>query len=330
MEIRDIENTPPLGLFNLVDMLPEGGSVRFLAWDVVECRQLAGMRVDLHQGIPLAGVRPGADDRIFQVEVVDHYHDCALIFHPNGVAELRRFWTNRIGECDADDSVGTARAVRGDRTGFYALTENADGETKLWEWVDSGGGAWDDNDLGPDAEWAEDVLTRTDCNHVFRVGGRRGSQENLLMYERCRYCDETRERPATKEEQEKHRDDWEWLEGDESPESMHYVWHKFEKHMEGLQGIAAINAAYAFAKSHPGSVRIVRCDDSYHANSDIVLVGHEDGRPGREGYWGTSVLYIPQCDGRQPMEFFLYPNHAVGLKNALDEVIWKAEEKGEI
>lgn len=47
------------------------------------------------------------------------------------------------------------------------------------------------------------------------------------------------------------------------------------------------------------------CDDTYFASSNLVLIEHAS----KTEYMGTTVVFIPQCTGEDPVEFFLYPGH---------------------
>ena len=76
-------------------------------------------------------------------------------------------------------------------------------------------------------------------------------------------------------------------------------------------GWDAICHANKFTKEH-SDIITVRCDDSYHAGSDIFLIPHE----GKKEYWGTTVMFIPQCCDEQGV-FFLYPEHLDDLVDAL-------------
>lgn len=47
-------------------------------------------------------------------------------------------------------------------------------------------------------------------------------------------------------------------------------------------------------------IKIIRCDDSIYASSDILLIPHPEH--------GITVMFIPQCTSIQN-QFFLYGNH---------------------
>ena len=59
-----------------------------------------------------------------------------------------------------------------------------------------------------------------------------------------------------------------------------------------------------YTEEHP-SIKVVGCDDDYHASSDLVLVPHESDYE----WMGLSVQYIPQCTGEKSIRFFLYPSN---------------------
>lgn len=71
-----------------------------------------------------------------------------------------------------------------------------------------------------------------------------------------------------------------------------------------------------WAKKYPKFVTITRCDDDYHSGSNLVLIEHRK-LSGKDRYMGTSVIYIPQCNGDKPTRLFLYPSHHDELIRAL-------------
>lgn len=58
-------------------------------------------------------------------------------------------------------------------------------------------------------------------------------------------------------------------------------------------------------------IKIVHCDDSVYAGSDILLIPH----PGH----GVTIIFIPQCTGIQN-QFFLYEGHYKNLMKELKEM----------
>lgn len=100
--------------------------------------------------------------------------------------------------------------------------------------------------------------------------------------------------------------------------AIHKTWHAFCKEFgsdEGhcawkLKGFEFMEAVEEWVKTHP-EVQIVGVDDDHHSSSSLVLVPHFDTH--RKDYWGTSVVYIPQCSGGEAVTFFLYPGHLEGL-----------------
>lgn len=138
----------------------------------------------------------------------------------------------------------------------------------------------------------------------------------------CR-CGEKGERRMTKEEYEKirilpfsrtRRDD------------VHHVWHKLDRKLDMINQWTETNRqdkkltlggiCEKFAKKYPEEVVVLRCDDSCHAGSDLVLVTHE----AKQKWMGVTALMFPQCDGRQPAVFFLYPSHVEPLLKALTKI----------
>ena len=72
-----------------------------------------------------------------------------------------------------------------------------------------------------------------------------------------------------------------------------------------------------YTKKHP-EIIVTRVDDNYFAGSDLVLIPHNDDKT--KEYFGTTVVYVPQCTGEDPIRFFLYPWHARGLLRALGQL----------
>jgi len=70
-----------------------------------------------------------------------------------------------------------------------------------------------------------------------------------------------------------------------------------------------------WAEQYPEDVHIVRCDDAMFASSILVLIDHRS----KKEYFGTSVVYIPQCQG-EPANFFLYPGDRRALLQALNKL----------
>lgn len=106
--------------------------------------------------------------------------------------------------------------------------------------------------------------------------------------------------------------------------SIHKTWHAFcrrfgRKDDRGwkLKGYDFMCAAEKWAKKYP-EVQVVGVDDDHHASSSLILVPHYDKR--RKDYWGTTVVYIAQCSGEEPITFFLYPSHLEGLMDAFANI----------
>lgn len=79
-------------------------------------------------------------------------------------------------------------------------------------------------------------------------------------------------------------------------------------------GYKSISKIERFISKNPAIARVV-CDDSAHCGSRIYLIPHENKRE----YWGTTVLFIPQCTKEQN-NFFLYPNHLNNLIKELQKI----------
>ncbi len=161
--------------------------------------------------------------------------------------------------------------------------------------------------------------------HIFEVRSWSGKD---ISYQ-CTKCDEWVVRKMTKKElahfNKKHlfhpsRDD-----------NIHYVWHKLVNALgkdweENTIQDAKINLGGIcgrFAKRFPETVTALRCDDSYHASSDLILISHEAKR----SWMGVTVLMFPQCDGRPPAQFFLYENHIDDLIKTLTKIRKRSKQK---
>lgn len=100
---------------------------------------------------------------------------------------------------------------------------------------------------------------------------------------------------------------------------VHLIYHRFVKRFmkDGdkfkLTGYSLMCAVEKWAAQYPGQVTVVGCDDSVHASSNLILIEHAS----EVDYMGTTVLYIPQCTGEEPIEFFLYPGHRKELIKVL-------------
>lgn len=155
-------------------------------------------------------------------------------------------------------------------------------------------------------------------NHIWGLG----SHTSSAVVEKCAVCGASRGRPATKREQSDFRREWKRMQ--KRVAQIHHIYHDFELrfHSPGgwiAQGGRLMQLVERWAKHKP-TVTNCRVDDSCHAGSDLYLIPHEC--PGE--YWGTTVLYIPQCTGEKPVEFFLYPCDLNNLLAKLQRVRDKA------
>lgn len=95
------------------------------------------------------------------------------------------------------------------------------------------------------------------------------------------------------------------------------------KHIDLLKihGWTAICWACEFIKNNP---KVINCpvDDNSHASSDLLLIPHED----KNEYWGTTVMFIPQCNNEQGV-FFLYPPDLSNLIKELQKIEKRQKEK---
>lgn len=142
---------------------------------------------------------------------------------------------------------------------------------------------------------------------------------------RCK-CGEQVERKMTREERSKFREQMSLGRFIKPENDIHRVWHSFsKKFITRVNGKDEFNdcpvaelgdKVIRWAKKFPKDVKIVGCDDSYFSCSDLVLIEHRTARK----YMGTSVVFIPQCSGDPPAQFFLYPGHLDDLINALKTI----------
>ena len=78
-----------------------------------------------------------------------------------------------------------------------------------------------------------------------------------------------------------------------------------------LVGYEAMCKVGKFIKRCCPEIKIIRCDDSLYASSDILLIPHPNH--------GITVIFIPQCTNIQN-QFFLYKNHHKELVKVLREM----------
>jgi len=137
-------------------------------------------------------------------------------------------------------------------------------------------------------------------------------------------CPEQRERPTTAAEKKVLKPDLNIF-PKKGVRHIHTIWWEFAKRFMlpdpgGLafkwSGHELSRKVVKWAAKYPKDVRIISCDDAFHASSQLVLIEHRK----RDRYMGTTVCYIPQCTGEQPICFFLYPSHRSGLITALREI----------
>ncbi len=176
--------------------------------------------------------------------------------------------------------------------------------------------------------------TSLKCKHRFRFayssgrgrGGRKVRIEilkktvtsvGLTFGFRCDKCGETVERKATPKERALHEKRVDW----NGKPNVHKVWHEFQRRFKKDDvyrsiGFDLMVRVEKWAKKHPREVRCLHIDDSYFANSLLLLVEHRHAR----GYMGTTAVVIPQCTGEKPIEFFLYPGDRDALIVALKSI----------
>jgi len=94
----------------------------------------------------------------------------------------------------------------------------------------------------------------------------------------------------------------------QQPDHHGYVWRWI--------GFELMEKVKKWAKKYKKHVEIVHCDDDLFASSDLVIIQNS----WRKDYFGTTVVYIPQCTTELPIKFFLYPHHQRNLIKALKKI----------
>lgn len=152
-------------------------------------------------------------------------------------------------------------------------------------------------------------------HHSFTNWASRGRGRSMVAIERCK-CGQERERPATAKERRENAEMW------RRSSEIHKTWHALTRKFYDqakrewlLEPYELMCAIEKWAKRRP-EIKIVGVDDSHFASSSLVLVPHALD----DEYMGTTVLYIPQCSGEKPIEFFMYPSHRSQLLTALSEM----------
>lgn len=115
-------------------------------------------------------------------------------------------------------------------------------------------------------------------------------------------------------------------------EDVHSVWHRMPLPAEwnscrdADEKMKIVGKIEKFAKKHPDQVIPLHCDDSYHANSDLILVTHEAERQ----WMGVTALVFTQCDGQAPAQFFFYPSDVDDLIKQLKIIQARSRRKAKL
>ena len=163
----------------------------------------------------------------------------------------------------------------------------------------------------------------SDCKHSFKTVGTNPSVLRL----RCEKCQASTERATTRAERaeinRKNR------ESERKIASIHAVFHKFQRRFSDnsltgyrWSGYELMRRVDKYIDKNP-EILSVGVDDSYHSGSSVYLIPHESEKE----YWGTTALYVPQCSGEAPIEFFMYPGHLDGMLAAL-KALKKRQDRG--
>lgn len=85
-----------------------------------------------------------------------------------------------------------------------------------------------------------------------------------------------------------------------------------------LIGYEVMSRVESYCKRYCPEIKILRCDDAYHAGSIILLIPHPK--------MGITFMFIPQCTSIQN-QLFLYENHCNILIKALTELKYVYRKK---
>lgn len=85
-----------------------------------------------------------------------------------------------------------------------------------------------------------------------------------------------------------------------------------------LVGYDVMTRVSRYVKRYCPEIKIISCDDSVYAGSDILLIPHPKH--------GITIMFIPQCTNVQN-QFFLYREHWRQLMKELDNMSWVYSEE---
>lgn len=108
--------------------------------------------------------------------------------------------------------------------------------------------------------------------------------------------------------------EWEFIEGIGANGKKFKIKHRSFNELElsrRLVGYEVMRKVERYIKKYCPEIRIIRCDDSLYAGSDILLIPHPNH--------GITIIFIPQCTTIQN-QFFLYKSHHNELVKALKEM----------
>ena len=258
----------------------------------------------------------------------------------NGIFEINSRIGTMVGGIDPGKGVHTAKWSLGEheRDGVCALVTyeekgeeksclylrnfHVDGDARAQWWMVM---THENEGVEEELVWINEALGNNDCVHQYRRWATTGRKETLTVLETCTICGEERKRPGTDQEKAEYRCFF-----DDDPDGdIHAVYHEFSEILEILQdkhNYSIIEMADEFTEVYHEDTQLVPVDDEAHCGSSLVLIDHENDRE----YWGTTVVYLPQCSGVRA-EFFLYPHHRRALIKALQVIEEKQQmhEDGE-
>lgn len=176
--------------------------------------------------------------------------------------------------------------------------------------------------------------TQKSCNHKYRLTSYCGRGRTLEFTFSCEKCPSRETRKATPAERAFHKAHMEPRLGVD----IHKVYYDFLKRFSNKEkrsytignktysgyeykgyrwtGCDLMGRVEEWAEKYPNDVRVVGVDDDSYSSSCLVLIEHKTDRE----YMGTTVVYIPQCTGENPIRFFLYGHHRQHLATTLQQI----------
>lgn len=141
------------------------------------------------------------------------------------------------------------------------------------------------------------------CKHNYRVSSRCAK---TITFE-CEKCKNKDTRELTESEQKLVDEEWADRSQYKHTDAVNEIFNQKSKYNQNhnVYGDELITLLEKYVEENP-DCKIVWCDDDHFTISMLLFLPHL----GTKGYWGTTVIYVPQnSDGGEPRSFFMYPNH---------------------